>query len=182
MNFVPNTPKTSVDVPYFENATSEQGWQGQTTTKSVDRLKEEVSLAIVRLGGVVTSWIPGKFMVGKLVREGYRINYIIETPDGRMVKGQLDIAALPVKQDWNMSRTLETRKDRSLRMALYMLRVALDGTRFLQLLSPGYSALMPFMLGPGGKTISQLWGESSVMQNLLPPGESEFVEGDYKEL
>lgn len=41
----------------------------------------------------------------------------------------------------------------------------------------GYSALVPFMIGPGERTISELWAES-VMSNLLPPGEEEFVEGE----
>lgn len=65
-------------------------------------------------------------------------------------------------------------------MALYMIRMFLDGNWFAQQLSPGYSALMPFMIGPGSKTISELWAESAVMKNLLPPLSGEFEEGEYK--
>jgi len=36
------------------------------------------------------------------------------------------------------------------------------------------------MLVDGEKTVTQLWQESKVMQNLLPPGETDFVEGNYK--
>jgi hypothetical protein len=66
-------------------------------------------------------------------------------------------------------------------MSLYMLRTALDGTWFLQQLSPGYAPLMPWMLVDGEHTITQLWQESSIMRNLLPPGETDFVvEGQFK--
>lgn len=70
-------------------------------------------------------------------------------------------------------------------MALYMLRQGLSGLWFLQQLSPGYAALMPWMLTSGKngeKTITQLWSESQSFSNLLPPGNAEFVEGTYKEV
>ena len=71
------------------------------------------------------------------------------------------------------------KKEKALKMALYMLRISLDGMWFMQQLSPGYAPLMPWMIAnQEGKTVSQLWAESSVMNNLLPPGESEFVEGE----
>jgi hypothetical protein len=139
----------------------------------------EVKESLSKLGGIVTSFQPGKFQSKEYERVGYRIHYVIETPSGEGAKGRLDIAALPVKK--YPYHTKEKREGNSLRMALYMLRIALDGPRFLQKLSPGYSALVPFMLGPGGKTISELWAQSTIMSNLLPPNmDAEFVEGDYK--
>jgi hypothetical protein len=63
-------------------------------------------------------------------------------------------------------------------MALFMLHIGLAGTWFMQQLSPGLSALVPFMIGPGDKTISQLWTDGP-MAKLLPPGEdSDFIEGE----
>jgi hypothetical protein len=76
----------------------------------------------------------------------------------------------------------EKNREQSLRMSLYMLHIALAGTWFLQQLSPGYAALMPWMLVDGNKTISQAWGESAIMQNLLPPPESDFVEAEYRQV
>lgn len=180
MNFIPETPKSSVEVPYYDDVTGEAGWQGQSTTKSIEALKSEISTSISRLGGLVTGFQRGRFATGELNREGFRIGYMIETPGGEMIRGRIDVAALPVKEDFTMRRSLDSRRERSLRMALYMLRIALDGTWFLAQLSPGYAPLMPWMLADGEKTVSQLWSESAVMSRLLPPGESDFVEGVYK--
>jgi hypothetical protein len=178
MNFIPETPKSSVKVPYYDDVTREAGWQGQTTTKNLERLKSEIVESINRLGGMVMRFQRGKFQIETQTREGFRIHYIIETNNGASIPGRIDIAALPVRAGNRSS--LNTRLDKSLRMSLFMLRTALDGTWFLQQLSPGYAPLMPWMLAEGEKTITQLWQESSVMQNLLPPGETDFVEGAYK--
>lgn len=181
MNFIPDQPKeTTVSVPFYDDVTSDKGWQGQTTTKTVRMLQSEIIGSIARLGGNTTSFQRGTFQIGDQYREGFRLHYSVEAPDGTMIPGRIDVAALPVKQDYALHRSLETRKDRSLRMSLYMLRIALDGTWFLQQLSPGYAPLMPWMLVDGEHTITQLWQESSIMQNLLPPGETDFVEGSYK--
>lgn len=178
MNFIPDTSNNkSVEVPYFDDVTSDSGWQGQTTSKSIETLKSEIMSSINRLGGLVTGFQRGQFIVGSQKRDGFRLTYVVETPTGQMVPGRIDIAALPVKGDHSLRRSYETRREKSLKMALYMLRTALDGTWFLQQLSPGYSALMPWMLASGEKTISQLWGESPVMARLLPPAENDFVDG-----
>lgn len=181
MNFIPDTPKVHDNaVPYFDDVTSDKGWQGQYTTKTVKVLQSEIIAAISRLGGHVTAFQRGTFVIGEHHRDGFRLHYDIETPEGRLIPGRIDFAALPVKEHYSLQRSLATRKDKSLRMSLYMLRVALEGTWFLQQLSPGYAPLMPWMLVDGEKTVTQLWQESPMMSNLLPPGESEFVEGSYK--
>jgi hypothetical protein len=178
MNFIPDTPKNkSAEVPYFDDVSGDAGWQGQSTSKSLEALKSEIMSSVGRLGGLVTGFQRGQFAVGNQKRDGFRLAYVVETPSGQMVPGRIDIAALPVKDDYNLRRSYDTRREKSLKMALYMLRTALDGTWFLQQLSPGYSALMPWMLADGEKTISQLWGESPIMARLLPPAENDFVEG-----
>ena len=69
-------------------------------------------------------------------------------------------------------------------MALYMVKQALDGVWFLQQLSPGYAALMPWMIGKDNKTISQLWADSPIMSRLLPEStrKESFVDGEATEL
>lgn len=64
MNFIPDTPKKVKEVPYYEDVSSKDGWQGQQTTKSMERLKQEVTDAVERLGGVVRSFQSGTFMMG----------------------------------------------------------------------------------------------------------------------
>lgn len=184
MNFIPEQSTESKKVPYYENATKADGWQGQATEKTIKALQSEIMQSISRLGGLVTGFQGGTFQNEDGDREGFRIHYVVEAADGRQVPGRIDIAALPVDPNINWYRADKKKhKESSLKMALFMLRVALDGTWFLQQLSPGYSALVPFMIGSNtGKTISELWAESSVMNNLLPPGEDEFVDGEVKEL
>lgn len=178
MNFIPSTPTNqSADVPFFDDVSGDSGWQGQSTSKSLETLKSEIMSSVGRLGGLVTGFQRGQFDVGNQKRDGFRLVYVVETPTGQMVPGRIDIAALPVKDDYSLRRSYDTRREKSLKMALYMLRTALDGTWFLQQLSPGYSALMPWMLANGEKTISQMWGESPIMARLLPPGEADFVDG-----
>lgn len=165
--------KKAVSVPYYEDVSREEGWQGYTTTKSIKTLQAEIGDAIGRLGGIVSGFQRGTFHIENQQREGFQVHYSIQNPNGQVVPGRLDIAALPVRDKWN-----EQKKDKSLRMALYMLRNALDGMWFMQQLSPGYAALMPWMVTEGGKTVSQLWSESPIMSRLLPPGDSDFVEAE----
>jgi len=183
MNFIPDQPKSKTpDVPYFDNVSEKDGWQGQATGKSIDTLKNEITDAVRRLGGMVTGFQQGTFTISKQKRDGFQVHYIIEDPDGKMTRGRIDIAALPVKEDYRLQRSIKTRREQSLKMALYMLRVALNGTWFLQQLSPGYAALLPWMLADGQRTLTQAWSEKAMMGLLLPPGSSEFVEGSFKEV
>jgi hypothetical protein len=171
MNFIPEQTKNSADVPYFDEVTGGAGWQGQTTNKS----------AISRLGGMVVGFQKGAFQTGEKSREGFRVHYTIEAPDGKLVPGRLDIAALPVRNNRRSYQGADRRKEQSLKMSLFMLRDAINGLWFLQQLSPGYAPLMPFMLADKEHTISQLWSESAVMSRLLPAGDEDFIEGDVKE-
>lgn len=180
-NFIPDQPKIAEEVPFFEDVTSAQGWQGQTTTKSLETLKSEISMAISRLGGMISGFQKGKFQIGAQERTGYRVMYHIENTNGNLIPGRVDIAALPVRP--NPRASYDARCEKSSKMALYMLRNSLDGLWFLEKLSPGYSPLMPFMLsGNGQMTVSQLWSESTIMKNLLPPSDGDFIEGEVKEL
>ncbi|OGC95285.1 MAG: hypothetical protein A2029_01410 [Chloroflexi bacterium RBG_19FT_COMBO_47_9] len=183
MNFIPEQSKNSQRVPYYEDATKADGWQGQATEKTIMALQSEITQSLSRLGGLVTGFQRGTFQSEDGDREGFRIHYAIDAADGRQVPGRIDIAALPLDPNinWRMANKAK-HKELSLKMALYMLRIALDGNWFLQQLSPGFAALVPFMLGPGKKTISELWAESAIMNNLLPPGDEEFLEGEAREV
>lgn len=171
-------------VPYYEDAFRKggaAGWAGHYTSKSSKTLLAEISGEIARLGGSVVNVQHGTYTVDGLERQGVRIEYIVTGAGGQHVQGQLDIAALPVKNKYNQGA-----KDKSLVMSLYMLGEALKGMWYMQQLSPGYAALMPWMVGPNGKTISQLWAESPLMNNLLPPGGAKFntdyTDGEAREV
>jgi len=165
--------KKAIAVPFYEDAKEKDCWQGQATTKSVNKLQDEIAQAINRLGGIVSGFQRGIFQIEDQKREGFQIHYHLKAPNGQLVPGRLDVAALPVRDKWS-----DVKKDKSLRMALYMVREGLQGMWLMQQLSPGYAALMPFMLTDENKTVSQLWSETPIMSRLLPPGESEFTEAE----
>lgn len=177
--FTPQQTNQVQDVPFYDDATTKDGWQGQGTTKSIATLKSEIVQSVGRLGGTVTRFQRGVYEVGNRKRDGFQIFYVIESPSGELIPGRIDVASLPVRSNSRNSQSEGKRREQSLCMALYMLRMALDGSWFLQQLSPGYSALMPFMLASDNRTISQVWGESA-MRNLLPPPNSDFIEGVVK--
>ena len=184
MDFIPEkTTREVEEVPFFDDVTSEGGWRGQATGKSLDTLKSEIMVAISRLGGMVTGWQRGRFQIGDHARDGFQVHYVVEQIDERLRHGRLDVAALPIKDDARLKRSYERRRDRSLRMALFMLREALDGTWFLQQLSPGYAPLLPWMLdGDSGKTFTQLWSESVFGVNMLPAPREDVVEAEFQEI
>lgn len=176
MTFIPEQ-KQAESVPYFEDVTAADGWQGHTTTKSIDTLKAEIIQAISRLGGLVSGFQKGVFGDN---REGFRIHYAIERDNGIMVPGQFDLAALPVKSSTRLHRSKDKRQEQALKMALYMTRQALDGLWFLQQLSPGYIGLLPWMLeAKSGQTLSQLWTDTTF--NKLLPETSDFVDAEIVE-
>jgi hypothetical protein len=178
-NFIPDEPKTPADVPYFDDVKSEDGWQGFTTTKSIETLKSEITQSVSRLGGTVTGFQKGTFTIGANTRQGYRVLYTIDCGGGKLMPGRIDVAALPVRKAVSgRYSSYESRQEKSLKMALFMLRDGFDGLWFLQQLSPGFAPLMPFMLAKNDLTISQLWTESSLMENLLPPGNADFLDGE----
>ncbi len=183
-NFVPETSRDEQDVPYYDDVSSEGGWQGHATEKSEPTLQAEITQAIGRLGGMVVGFQKGAF--GS--RMGYRVHYTLRRPDGQMWPGKLDIAALPVKPPKpNAKKNMDTWNQRSLKMALYMTRVALEGSWFLKQLAPGYNPLMPWMLMPredGSEfTIAEAFDDMLQGKTMLPEPkkEEDAVEGEFSE-
>jgi hypothetical protein len=181
MDFIPDATKKDKAKTYFEDANSKDGWQGQSTTLSIDVLKTKVKTAIDRLGGIVTAFMKGTYMIDDEKRDGFQILYHIEADNGAIIPGRIDIAALPVRISFRTKPTEGKRREQSLKMALYMLEITLNGTRFLEELSPKYSSLMPFTLVDEGKTITELWTDKR-MGNLLTAGDGEFVDGEFIKL
>lgn len=167
----------SVDVPYYEDVKSEDGWQGQTTSKSIKTLQGEIISALSRLGGLVSGFQKGSFAFGNKKRDGFRIFYSKEV-NGRFIPGRIDIAALPLRDQNNVIK-----REKSLRMALYMFRDAMDGMWFLEQLSPGLDTLVPYMLVDGENTLSQKWMLDGANSNkFLSEITSETIEGETREI
>jgi hypothetical protein len=185
MDFVPDTDQgPTIDVPYYGEARAEDGWQGQGTTRSFDALKSEITQAMSRLGGVVHGFQRGTYMLGKLERAGVQVHYSVEGPDGKMIYGRLDVAALPVQkpaQRINWKETMRRRMEASLSMALYNVAQALKAQWVLKQLNPSYMPLMPWLFGKGDKTLSEIYLDRGYLKALMPPKAGDFIEGDFKD-
>lgn len=174
-NFVSEKTERKIDeIPFYEDADAANGWSGQSTGKSIETLKAEIIAHIGKLGGLVTGFEKGSFS-GRL---GYRIHYAIETPEGKHIPGYIDVAALPLKPNRihyhyrNRVDPEATRMDKALRMALFNVATCLGSLWKLQRLSPGFAPLMPFMImDKGGHNLTQLWSETSMLKQLMPPKE-----------
>jgi hypothetical protein len=165
MTFTPEQEESKA-VPYYEDVAGSDGWEGFRSEKSIERLKKEIGEAVGRLGGFVSGYNGGVFLIGDLKRPGVQLHYSING-----IPARLDIAALPTRNSSN--------REKSLRMALYMVRNGLRGLWFFQQLSPGFAPLMPFMIAnKDGDTLSQVWARDSSMRSLLPPSDSDFIEAE----
>jgi len=175
MEFTPEKP-TETRVTYFDDATGADGWEGHTTTKSIERLQSEIITSLSRMGGNVVSIQSGKF--GD--RHGFQIHYSLKDSGGRLIPGRIDIACLPLKMAGRYDGrrgSINTRIEKTKKMALYMTEKALNGMWFLEQLSPGFFSLMPTMLAESGKTFGELWFESGIKQ-LSPPSDTDFIDGE----
>ena len=132
--------KSNDPLPYFDEVSSADGWQGHATTKSIDMLKTEIIVALSNMGASVLSFKRGVFN-SEFKRDGFQIAYIIDQGSS-MLHGKIDIAALPVKEDLREATKLK-QKEQSLKMALFNFKIAINGTRFLKVLCPGFIPLLP---------------------------------------
>ncbi len=188
MKFIPEKQEAQ-EVPFFKNAKAADGWAGHTTGKTLKKLISEIEAVLSLLDGKIIKFNKGTYP-GKNPRDGYHIHYVMVV-DEEINKGIIEIAALPIeKPNWmsiQKEKTYKKQREQSLRMALFMVRDALKGMWYLQQLSPGLIALLPFMeIDNTGKNLSRLWGERSKLKQLLPPsGDGEFeletVEGEFTE-
>lgn len=178
MTFIPDQPNEQQPVPYFEDVNGAGGWVGHTTSKSIESLCAEISTALGRLGGSVIGVQSGSFQdehAPNRKRPGYVIRYTYATPDGRSLAGKIEVAGLPLRK-----HTPEKEKQ-SRKMALYMLRDALEGLWYMQQLSPGLVALMPFMLAENDQTFSQKF-QSGLLALPMPRRMDDVVDGQAKEV
>ena len=187
VKFMPDNENKKDDVPYLDNARSDEGWQGHTTKESVGSLKAQILIEIGRLGGTVVRWMRGTYDIDGEQRPGVQIVYRIVRPFSDSFEGRIDVAGLPWKKPYGGKKyregyqsAVENKRRQSLTMALYNVRAALKAMRVLQILSPGYAALVPWLLKPGtDKTLGELWGIGS--KSLPAPNQDgDIVDSDYE--
>ena len=189
MNFTPDMDQADQTVPLLDDAKKEDGWQGHTTNESIESLRAQISTEIGRMGGTVTRWMPGTFDIDGHKRPGVQIEWSIVGPGGDLFTGRINVAGLPWKDPYGGKKShggyesaLENKKHQSLAMALYNVLAGLRAMRIIQVLSPGYSALIPWMLNPGtNQTLGEMWGLGSKALPA-PSGDGDISDGSFVEV
>jgi len=170
VHFIPDRIQpTEAQLPYFEDSSREKGIAGQGTDKSLQELQAEIRTAVARLGGGVTRFIPGTYP-GSPRRYGYRIEFLVGN-----VRGRIDVAALPIRKETDVVRT------KALKQALYMCRDILASQYYATLLMPGSVPLLPYLVGPGDKTVAEAMMESGQLPALETGPAVEIVTGEVIE-
>ena len=179
-NFEPK--QETKKVPFFDDVKSSDGWEGHTTSKSIQKLQQEIAQNLTLIGCVLTGFQSGKF--GD--REGFQVHFAMKSDNGQMITSRLDIACLPLnprKRTRSRSRgrgSGDHRIEGTQKMALYMTAKAIKGMYFLNVLSPAFIPFMSLMLDAKNQTLGQVWIQSGQLSPLLPPPESAFevVDGE----
>lgn len=169
MEFIPSPDEEQVKVPYFEDASNEEGVVGYSTQRSEPELKGLIRTAMGKLGGVVHSFQSG--MIG--TRHAYRIRFHYQGAPGRM-----DVVALPIKSE------TEGRIKQAKKHALYSVWKRLEGLFNAQLVTPDDLPLMPYMLNKQGQTVTEWLRDSGQFQLPEPsyqPQDEDVIEGDFTE-
>lgn len=180
-NFQPSQPKNSL-VPFFDDVKASDGWEGHTTSKSIEKLISEIASNLTLTGCVFTGYQTGSF--GN--RSGFQIHFAMKASEGSLLPSRLDIACLPINPRKRVNRTRNSRGDHRIggtqKMALYMTAKAIKGMYFLNVLSPAFVPFMSLMLGKGDTTLGEAWLQNGSLAQLMPPKDAHFSEnGDYVE-
>lgn len=165
-NFTPKDDSKK-KVPYFEDVSGSDGWEGHRTGKSIDKLLSEIATNFTLIGCLFTGCQKGNY--GD--RHGFQIHFITNSMPSR-----LDIACLPTRG--NGSKVIEATQQ----MALFMTAKAIKGSYFLTVLSPSYVPFMSLMLDSKNQTLGETWIQQGSLLALMPPPEKDFeadiVEGE----
>lgn len=142
-------------VPWFEDQ-SEKKIPGRGTEKTLAQLQAEIMELMARLGAGGVVFMPGTHP-GTPKRYGFQLHFNINGTGGR-----IDIAALPIKNE------TPAKKDRALAQALYLVRNWLEAEVFSSVYRPGAIALLPFLIGDKGLTVTEAMIQSGTMPLLAP--------------
>jgi hypothetical protein len=179
--------KKHAQAPFFEDVNEADGYRGQGTEKSIDKLMSEVTSAVSNLGGYMVNVQRGKFIDEEgRERFGFVFVFTLAGPGGRgTVMAEIKVAAFPLRK-WTANK-----EERAKKMVLYILRDWLESMFNFQKATPTpVATLIPFMLDNTGETLSDAWISGRITPGLLLPGNSKIpdsgledvVEGDAEDV
>jgi hypothetical protein len=154
VNFIPELKGHATNaVPFFEDG-SLANIPGRGTEKSIDRLQKEILELMTKLGAFAAYFVPGQYP-GKPTRYGFQIHFQYAN-----ARGRIDCAALPIRKE------TPHKKDRAQAQALFLLRDKLEVMVFAAMYEPGSVPLVPYLIGAGGKTVTEALIESGGLPQL----------------
>lgn len=154
-NFIPDAPKGGVfDIPFYEQSKAVD-IPGRRTDKSIAILQSEIVNLIAKLGGGLVTFQSGALDT-RPKRYGYQIHFNLSGLPGR-----IDIAALPLQSE------TANKKDRALAQALYFARDWLSVEVHSAMFRPGAIALVPYLIGANGLTVTEALVESHQLPLLV---------------
>lgn len=177
VKFEPESAQKGASAPYFEDISSDMGFRGQRTHKSLERLLSEVTNAISNLGGYLLGVQRGKFIDEKArSRFGYEFLFTINGPGGNhQVMAKIQVAAYPLRK-WSAAKEEQAKK-----MCLYVLRDWLESIFNFQKLTPTpVETLIPFMLDKNGETLSDAWISGKITPGLLLTDKNKVPDSDME--
>lgn len=156
--FIPDhlIPKQQ-SIPYFEDLTGRNipGW---ATEKSLSSLLQEIVALMHQMGAFNVFPMPGTYADGGRVRYGFQINF-----GYGQARGRIECAALPLRKD------TKGKKDRALAQAVFLLRDELQAMVYASIHKPGAVPLVPYLIGTGGKTVTEALAETGNLPLLSAP-------------
>jgi hypothetical protein len=175
-NFQPDQQEKKLQ--FFDEVRASDGWEGHTTTKTIERLTQEIQNNLALIGCVYVGCQRGKF--GD--RYGFQIHFAMKSASGQMAPGRLDIACLPLKKKYSRYGKKDLRIEGTQKMALYMTAKAIKGMYFLSVLSQDFVPFMSNMLTQNNQTLGALWMDSGNLTHLLPASTDKFEVVDAVEV
>jgi hypothetical protein len=145
--FTPDQIEVRQDVPFFEDAKADFApyYSAAKSGRSVQSAQNEISVELAKLGGGVTAFVQGKFVIDGQERHGYEIRFLY----GGM-QGVIRVAGLPFKADATKKKI-----DAVLVQALMVVRDWLKAAVTSRVFTPGSDALIGHLLIPGtDKTVA----------------------------
>lgn len=157
MQFIPDVPKIAVlKVPYYEDS-KEHDVPGRGVKLTVNQYQWQIMNLLLKLGAGAVIFLPGTYPT-EPKRYGFQLQFSLNG-----IPGRFDIAALPLRSE------TAVKKDRALAQALYQVGNWLEAEVNSATYRPGAVALVPFLIGAGGKTVTEEMVERGVLVDIHPP-------------
>lgn len=156
MPFIADKPTAPVQsVPFLEDITAKDV-PGAGVTKEPEYYQKGIKKLLEEMGAARVEFVPGVHN-DRLKRYGYQIVFRLNG-----IPGRIDIAGLPMRTE------TRAKKERVLAQALYLVREWLTAEMYSSIYRPGAVTLVPFLIGRGGKTVTEELMASGELPNLNP--------------